>query len=365
MYKETIRVNGVEVGTRHVIKSLQSIPDVKGFFSDLHKVNKTLNKNNVKISFAGTDQAMLNGQVGVLPSELRTNLRQVSVGGDNVFSNVPSIPETNLTVAAGNLQTPMHSEDGGLLRNTLPSPVRQIMQSPMFIKFTMEQSLKVINFIWRFYNENEELIRERCEIRFDSNFVSDVLSCITFLAEKLGKTVYEYLEYYGLSALNEKMLTIYNNQLVAKCLNAVDVTERRVFHYEEMLEILTHIRDKIKDEHSFKELILRLMEDLTIKVIEKLIIIANISFCSMLDFIVAVAERYITFEDYFQNVITIVLQLAAQSGFRDISFYILLLDNIDLETIHSNVSLFYNHFRDKKETTAKCKICPGAFSIIQ
>lgn len=358
MFKETIRVQGKEVGTRHVIKSLRSIPNIKGFFSDLHKVNKTLNKNNVKISFAGTDQAILNGQVGVAPSELRNNLRHMS--GEQIFANVPIIPETNLTGAAGNLKTPMYCQDGTLTNNISLF----VKQSTNFLNFTMDQNLKIVSYIWKFYTEHEELIKEHCHIRFDNNFVKDVLTCITFIANKATKTVYEYLEQYSVSELNERLLLVYNNQLVAKFLNTTDVVGNRIFHYNEILEILTHVRERIIDADKFEELILCLMEDLTMAVIEKLVIIANISFCSMIEFVAAVAQHYVTFEDYFEKIITAILHLAGQNGFRDISPYVLLMDKIDLDQLHLNVSSFYNNLRNRKTTVTKCKTCPGSYSVM-
>lgn len=96
--KETIRTRGSSLGKNDVIRSLNNIPDHNEFFRDAYKINKELNKNNVKVSFTsdgtGTMQ-MNNGGEAFIPGEVRQNLRQQPAS--TVFASAPNTPGLTLT----------------------------------------------------------------------------------------------------------------------------------------------------------------------------------------------------------------------------------------------------------------------------
>lgn len=98
MVKETIRQKGVDAGHVDVIRSLRNIKEPKQFFTDAYKVNKELNKNNVRISLHPDGEILLNDGVATTPTELRNNLSNQQ-SGENVFANVPTIPESHPAAA--------------------------------------------------------------------------------------------------------------------------------------------------------------------------------------------------------------------------------------------------------------------------
>jgi len=96
MYKESIRVSGVDASKSDLIRTLRNIPDKHQFFRDIYKVNKNLNQNNIRISFKGEPGvAFLNHEVPIAPSALRENLR--TNAANQVFSGVPEIPISRTT----------------------------------------------------------------------------------------------------------------------------------------------------------------------------------------------------------------------------------------------------------------------------
>ncbi|XP_077291241.1 uncharacterized protein LOC143914775 [Arctopsyche grandis] len=71
MAAETRRRTGdITKGNAEVIRSMRQITDKDAFFSSAVRMNKQLNQNNVKISFGGTGEALLNGQHAVNPDIL-------------------------------------------------------------------------------------------------------------------------------------------------------------------------------------------------------------------------------------------------------------------------------------------------------
>lgn len=97
MVKETIRQKGVDAGHVDVIRSLRNIKDSKQFFGDAYKVNKELNKNNIRISLHPDGEIILNDGKAITPSELRNNLKQLP--SEQVFANLPTIPESHPAAA--------------------------------------------------------------------------------------------------------------------------------------------------------------------------------------------------------------------------------------------------------------------------
>lgn len=97
LVKETIRQKGVDAGHVDVIRSLRNIKDSKQFFGDAYKVNKELNKNNVRISLHPDGEILLNDGKVTTPTELRNDLQQLP--SEDVFANLPTIPESHPAAA--------------------------------------------------------------------------------------------------------------------------------------------------------------------------------------------------------------------------------------------------------------------------
>ncbi len=97
LVKETIRQKGIDAGHVDVIRSLRNIKEPKQFFGDAYKVNKELNKNNIRMSLHADGEILLNDGMATSPTELRNNLKQQS--GENVFASLPTIPESHPAAA--------------------------------------------------------------------------------------------------------------------------------------------------------------------------------------------------------------------------------------------------------------------------
>lgn len=90
----------MDAGHVDVIRSLRNIKEPKQFFGDAYKVNKELNKNNIRISLHPDGEILLNDGKATTPTELRNNLSQQS--GENVFANLPAIPDSHPAAATIN-----------------------------------------------------------------------------------------------------------------------------------------------------------------------------------------------------------------------------------------------------------------------
>ncbi|KAG4071418.1 hypothetical protein HA402_011572 [Bradysia odoriphaga] len=143
LVKETIRQKGVDAGHVDVIRSLRNIKEPKQFFGDAYKVNKELNKNNIRMSLNGDGEILLNDGVATTPTELRNNLKQQS--SENVFANLPTIPDSH--PAAGKISfNEMRSVAPSVAKEHVILVVKGLFQLGTFIKDKEDLESKLIDF---------------------------------------------------------------------------------------------------------------------------------------------------------------------------------------------------------------------------
>lgn len=146
LVKETIRQKGVDAGHVDVIRSLRNIHEPKQFFSDAYKVNKELNKNNVRMSLNADGEIVLNDGVATTPTELRNNLRQQS--SETVFANMPTIPDSH--PAAGKVSfNEMPSIAPSVSKEHIVLVVKGLFQLGTFIKDKEDLESVLIDFAER------------------------------------------------------------------------------------------------------------------------------------------------------------------------------------------------------------------------
>lgn len=355
MFKETVRVSGPEAGTRDVIKSLRNIPDRNAFFRDLNKINKPLNQNNIKISFDGTDKALLNHDVAVTPSELRSNLRLQAP--EVVFADVPSRPQANATRASSSSAAfgePVYGS--GTMTTSQVCPTSDISLLKSLNLSGTAQNLGWLAF--RFYMDNRELIAEQCQIHFDERFVDDIHRMLCFLADRAKQTFEDYLAWVTVDYLNSHIRSVFNNRYLRLASQG-----QSLISYDHVVDGLRHIQSRIMDELGFRETILNLLEDLTHVVVDKIVRIAKFSYSTMLD--LNNGDEYHPFENYFDNVLRHLIDLSIRLNL-DFSSYIILIERIDMEEIHLNVSAFYRGLRScNTAPPITCEVCGGSFSVSQ
>lgn len=357
MFKETVRVSGSDTGTRDVIKSLRNIPDRNTFFRDLNKVNKQLNQNNIKISFDGSDKALLNHNVAVTPSELRSDLRLQSP--EVVFGNVPSRPQPNATRASTSSAAFGEPVHGSGLMNNLQAQPKSDMSSLNSLNL-VGIAIRVGRLAYDFYMDNRELIAEQCQIHFDERFVDDIHRILCFLAERAQKPFNDYLASVTVDFLNSHIRIVFNNRYLQIATRLIQ--DQIYVHYDHIADGLRHIQSRIMDELGFRETILNLLEDLTHVVVDKIIRIVKFSYFAMMD-LNNESFEYHPFENYFDDVLQALINLAKQFNV-DFSDYIILIERMDMEEIHLNVSAFYKGLRSSKTSTAKkCEACGGSYTI--
>lgn len=358
MHKETVRVSGEETGTRDVIKSLRNIQDHKAFFRDLSKINKPLNQNDIRISFDGSDRALLNNNVAVAPNELRSDLRLQSP--EVVFADVPSRPQPNATAASTSSAYGGEPVCGSGLMNT--SQVTSGSDMSLLNSRTLSGvAISVGQLAFKFYMDNRELIAEQCQIHFDDRFVEDIQRILSFLADRAHQALPAYLASVAVDYLNSRMITVFNNRYLQRIMH---VMQDQIYeNYEHIVDGLRHIQSRIMDELGFRETILNLLEDLTHVVVEKIVRIAKFSYTALLDTNNGITE-YQPFEDYFDDILQLLIKLSREFNV-DFSSYIILIERIDMEEIHLNVTAFYRGMRHINTSPAtKCKTCGGSYKVL-
>lgn len=357
MFKETVRVSGPDAGTRDVIKSLRNIPNRNAFFRDLNKINKPLNENNIKISFDGSDKALLNHNVAVTPSELRSDLRLHSP--EVVFADVPSRPQPNATRASTSSAAfgePVYSSG---LMNTLQ--VYPTLDSSFLNSLNLAgNAINLCRLAYDFFMDNRELIAEQCQIHFDNRFVDDIHRILRFLADRAGKDFADYLAWVTVDYLNSRIRSVFNNRYLQLAMRLI---QGEIYvHYDHIVDGLRHIQSRIMDELGFRETILNLLENLTHVVVDKIVRIAKFSYSAMLDSNNGITE-YQPFENYFDDVLQLLINMASQFDV-DFSSYIILIERIDMEEIHLNISAFFRGLRSSNTSPAKkCEACGGSFTV--
>lgn len=146
LVKETIRQRGVDAGHVDVIRSLRNIQEPKQFFGDAYKVNKELNKNNVRMSLNADGEILLNDGMATTPTELRNSLKQLS--SESVFANLPTIPDSH--PAAGKVSfNEMRSIAPSVTKEHVVLVIKGLFQLGTFIKDKEDLESVLIDFAER------------------------------------------------------------------------------------------------------------------------------------------------------------------------------------------------------------------------
>lgn len=207
LVKETIRQKGVDAGHVDVIRSLRNIKDSKQFFNDAYKVNKELNKNNVRISLTPDGEILLNDGKATTPTELRNNLKLSP--SEDVFANLPTIPESHPAAAKVNFNEnlrifPTVSKEHVIM------VVKGLFQLGTFIKCSEDLESVLIDFAERvtlyvfdsfvdfmksYFSENSRRIGGYLNVAIPFEDVLMVaLNIIRNLSESSGVDMDRYLE---------------------------------------------------------------------------------------------------------------------------------------------------------------------------
>lgn len=208
LVKETIRQRGLDDGHVDVIRSLRNIKEPKQFFADAYKVNKELNRNNVRMSLHANGEILLNDDIVTTPTELRNNLKQQS--GENVFVNCQAVPESH--PAAGKISlNKMNSISSSVTKEHITLVVQGLLQFGTFmidvsdvesilIDFAERVTLFVFDsfvvFIKLYFAENCERIAEylNMEVPFDYVLTTGLRIALN-LAKSSGLDLDAYLEH--------------------------------------------------------------------------------------------------------------------------------------------------------------------------
>lgn len=367
LYNQTLRNSGPEAGTRDVIKALRNMNNPKSFFRDLYKVNSKLNQNNVKISFGPDGTVLMNEQVPVVPAELRNDLRNLPA--HEVFANVPPMEQPMLTSPLnGSLQqAPIHANSSQTIASTSSGGILAVTSYLIFKGLTIRVAQDLARWAYHFYQTNRQLLSEELQIHFDDRFFEDIWRITRFLARHTIDGLKVYLARVTAEILNERIRCVYDNRLVAATMSRI--ADALYLHYEHILQAMSHIQNRIANTESFMETILELLEDLTHVVVIKIVNIAKmllIAFQNSDDAAQSTIGESVEFENFFDEVFSVLITMARRSGLVDFSAFIILLEKSDMDEIHEEVSRVYKYLRQKltSSTTIKCGQCCGSYSTI-
>lgn len=194
MSKETVRLKGGSAGRSDIIRSLKNIPDRPEYFRDIYKINKELNRNNIKISFGADGKAVMNAAEPFKPAELRQQLKQNAPVV--VFSNVPDNPEVNPVNVNSelNLTTPSNIDLDSLrhMITTIQEGYRVINPDDLrssVVNLLEHLTLTAFNifvaYVKKFVRENGDNIQRTIHriIPFE-DFFNDIFKIFIEIAEK-------------------------------------------------------------------------------------------------------------------------------------------------------------------------------------
>lgn len=358
MLKETIRRNGdANAGAADVIRSLRSISNQKGFFRDLFKINGQLNKNNVKISFDRNGRPVLNGVEPFEAAQLRADLRQMP--GAERFAGVPPANAGGRTSAGGAGLRPFRSSTASTDSMTPQSGLAAIAVtiSARLLR-NVRDPLRLVQFVWRYYSDNRDLIHDRLHIHFDQRFVEDVCQALGFIAQQAGQLLGQFVEQTAADAVWRRLNGLYESRWA-------EVTLRLAYEsagelYDALAAGLTAVRQYIGDGLGFRRTVERLLEELGSEVVRRLLRLSQTSFGT----IVALGlRRFPAFERYFGEVLEVVTVMAQQAGVNDLSLYVLLMQRKEMEVLHGRATEFYERMEAMADGALRCTECGGSFAV--
>lgn len=223
MVKETIRQKGVDAGHVDVIRSLRNIKDSKQFFGDAYKVNKELNKNNIKMSLHPDGEIILNDGKAISPTELRNNLKQLPC--EDVFANLPTIPESHpaslkMNFNQNQIVTPTVSKEHvfmvvkGLLHLGTFIKSRDDLES-LLIDFAERVTLYVfdsfVEFMKSYFIDNSRRIGQTLNINIPFEDVLMVaMTIIRNLSEASGVDIERYMQQIDWNSLRLQINEFYD-----------------------------------------------------------------------------------------------------------------------------------------------------------
>lgn len=360
MSKETIRVNGIENGTKDIIRSLRSITDQKGYFRDVYKINKSLNKQDVKISFSGEEHLLLNSAVPAKPSDLRTGLRNIPP--ETVFNEVPSIPKSNITTgkvatssnSLGSKTVPLSTGIGVNTNELANNNDVTLLIAPLTL--TAPAMLKLMNWTHKAFNQNAYVLQNILSMEFDDyyQFISRICSV---LAQHFDINASDYIVSHGFDFLNRFISKIVENNILYEESRAANLQFIRA---DEVLNMLDNVRSKITDEQSIETTIMNLLEEFTDVIVMKLIDIA-IAIYRQFE---RIPHHFVPFEICFDDILQFVKQI--QDKFHiNITDYVIILESLDVTKCYAELCKYNKRYleRNNCEQFQKCSTCIGHYSV--
>lgn len=350
MLKETIRRNG-DTGHADVIRSLRSISNHRGFFRDLFKINGQLNENNVRISFDRSGRPVLNGDVPFEAAQLRADLRQMP--GAERFAGVPTNagPAAGGATFRGSSTVPMDGlPQAGLaaIAVTISAQLLRNVRDPMYM----------VQFAWRYYAANRELIHDKLNIHFDRRFVEDVCQALCFIAQQAGQLLGQFVEQTAAAAVWARLNELYESRWAELTLRLAYGSAREL--YDALAAGLDAVRAYIGDGLGFQRTVERLLEEMSSEVVRRLLRLSQISFGT----IVALGlSQFPAFEAYFGEVLEVVTIMAQQAGFNDLSLYVLLMKRKEMDVLHGRATEFYERLNAMADGAQMCEQCGGCFAV--
>lgn len=283
------------------------------------------------------------------------SLRSIDIGAGSfeniisthrVTSNPTTLAVTNSTIASDTTRCTELAAIAASMKTELQTIVGRM--SP----------LAAVQFVWRFYQQNDQLINEQLRIHFDGRFIGDVCRIVRFLAKQSGKIVLEYLQFIGEQAIYGKLAVLYENrflQMIARL--AVGSLEGL---FDGCVEVLNTFVRYIQDMNGFRETILALLEELSHRVVKRLLMLSKCSFGALLEM---GFQSMLSFDGFFGDLLEVVLQMARENGFHDLSMFVLCMDQVDMEKVHERITKQFEWMKNHSKRAIKCKSCIGHYNI--
>lgn len=233
------RLHGEQKGNAEIISGIQKIDDPNNFFSGLARINKDLNKNNVRYTITSDGQVQLNSANIIQPSEF------ANVGRASRIEFLSNVPSRVLTAPVNRA-----AFDGRLsfLQNTIseiiPDPrifvtsaipfiqVRDMEQMTVLLMSYAEDVMRqIISILIRFLNDITEDIKEQLNIIFP--YVSEsiaalqfILSYISNMAADLGLDIPSVFTFFEDEvSVTETLIGLFRNWLSER-MRYLDESER-------------------------------------------------------------------------------------------------------------------------------------------
>lgn len=218
LVEETIKVRGTPAGQQDIIRAYRSVNSgqFKQTLTDVFKMKKILNENDIQVSLGPDGNVLLNNKVSVPSGELRNNFK--SQAPERVLGNVPKNiavvePETlaaeststttlttiknNAISSSTNLNVHIVIKCAVELAKLVPEEKMTDIKSTLFKKYATLKSAaleRFVNFVEYFYRKYSKDVNEYMHEHYDMvKYITTIYNQIDLICRTNGESIEQYI----------------------------------------------------------------------------------------------------------------------------------------------------------------------------